>query len=458
MLAFFAGAGLLVFLFVAVGFFSGRFVSRSSDFSMAGRNSSPVRVSGILLGALVGGASTVGTTQMAYQYGMSAWWFTLGGGIGCLVLGLGFAGPLRRSGLDTIPQFLANRFGVPVSRTAMTASALGTFISVVAQFLAGAALLRGVTPLPGSLSLWLLAFLILGFIFLGGLRSYSSVGALKIAILYVVLLGASFATFKNGYTPDLIRDTLPAFPFFSLFGNSIGEGLSAGLSLVVGVLCTQIYIQAIFSASTPQTARKGALLSALLMPPLGLLGIYVGLGLKASGVVIEPAQALPWFLFHSFHPVVGGVLWGGILITVIGTAAGLSLGIATNLVYDLFLPFLGSRLSDTGLLRLNRLTLAILVAGAAWAGSIGSGSMILQWSYLSMGLRGAGTFFPLLAAVFIPDRLPPSWALAASVSGLATTIFWPFSGLPFEPLVVGLSVSFLAAATGAIKGPKQHAG
>ena len=35
-------------------------------------------VAGAIMGTLVGGSSTIGTAQLAYQYGMSAWWFTLG--------------------------------------------------------------------------------------------------------------------------------------------------------------------------------------------------------------------------------------------------------------------------------------------------------------------------------------------------------------------------------------------
>ena len=57
-------------------------VRTSTDYTLAGRRSGTVEVSGVLLGALVGGASTVGTVEMAYRFGLSAWWFTLGGGLG----------------------------------------------------------------------------------------------------------------------------------------------------------------------------------------------------------------------------------------------------------------------------------------------------------------------------------------------------------------------------------------
>ena len=64
------------------------------------KNGAPI-IAGVIIGTLVGGSSTVGTAQLAYNYGMAAWWFTLGGGIACLILALGYVGPLRRQGCPT---------------------------------------------------------------------------------------------------------------------------------------------------------------------------------------------------------------------------------------------------------------------------------------------------------------------------------------------------------------------
>ena len=69
-------------------------------------------VAGAIMGTLVGGSSTVGTAQLAYMYGMSAWWFTLGSGIACLVLALIYAKPLHRSGNQTLMCFIKNEYGI----------------------------------------------------------------------------------------------------------------------------------------------------------------------------------------------------------------------------------------------------------------------------------------------------------------------------------------------------------
>jgi SSS family solute:Na+ symporter len=231
----------------------------------------------------------------------------------------------------------------------------------------------------------------------------------------------------------------------------VGQGLGASLSVITGVLCTQIYIQAIFSASDPTTARRGALLSAVLMPPMGLMGIVVGLSVRRSGVVLEPATALPHFLATSFSPVVGGLLWGVILVTLIGTAAGLTLGVATNLVFDL-LPSLRRGRPQGDLTKATRMTILVLVVLAGIAGMAGQNSMILRWSYVSMGLRASGTLIPLVTAVLTPGRLSPAWALATGSAGLLVTLFWHLTGLALDPLAAGLTASALTALSGMIAG------
>lgn len=60
-------------LVTAVGIYSGRKVKSSSDFSIGGKKANWPIVAGTIIGTLVGGSSTIGTAQMAYLYGFSAW-------------------------------------------------------------------------------------------------------------------------------------------------------------------------------------------------------------------------------------------------------------------------------------------------------------------------------------------------------------------------------------------------
>ena len=174
MLLFYFSAFALLSLFIAAGVVVGGRGGKK-DYSLGGRKAGAAGVTGILLGALVGGASTVGTVQMAYGYGMTAWWFTLGGGIGCLMLGLRFASPLRASEITTVADYLEKSYGdrgKAIALAATVSSSLGTFISVCAQFLSCIALIRGVVPIPAWLAALVAALSIWGFIASGGKNNH----------------------------------------------------------------------------------------------------------------------------------------------------------------------------------------------------------------------------------------------------------------------------------------------
>ena len=456
MFYFYLAAAATLALFVGAGTLIGTGTSEPKDYSLGGRKSSAAGVTGILLGALVGGASTVGTVQMAYSHGLTAIWFTLGGGVGCLLLGLRFAVPLRNSNVTTVADYLAENYGGKesicgrsISFTATLSSTIGTFISIAAQFLSCIALLKGLFPISSLLASLLAGLSIIGFIAAGGLRSFSTLGGAKIILLYFVLLSCFVMAILSGGSFGYVASRLSFDPWFDPFGRGFIPEIGYLASMIVGVFTTQIYIQSLAAAKDAGTARKGAFASAILMPPMGLLGAWVGLTVRAKGIEMRPDEVLSWFIMDSFPPLLGGIIWGGILITVIGCASGLILGVSTNIVKNL-VPVKFMRAHSEKEVMIHRFFIGIIVAAAALAGITGAGSMILEWSYISMGLRGSGTFLPFVVAVIRPGSLSPKWALASSVAGLSGTVIWGLSSLPGDPLFPGLAVSALCVFAGSM--------
>ena len=67
-------------------------------------------VAGSIAATIIGGAATIGTAQGGFTFGFAAWWFTLGSGIGFLIMAAFYARPLRKSGLTTISEYLVIKF------------------------------------------------------------------------------------------------------------------------------------------------------------------------------------------------------------------------------------------------------------------------------------------------------------------------------------------------------------
>ena len=88
------------------------------------------------------------------------------------------------------------------------------------------------------------------------------------------------------------------------------------------------------AARSDRDAKISALISAALMPLLGLLGIIVGLHMRMT--VPDPANfvtrtALTSFVleYSGISPLFAGIILGALFITAVGTGSGLALGIAT---------------------------------------------------------------------------------------------------------------------------------
>ncbi len=312
----------------------GRGVRGGADFSLAGRKAGSWHVAGAIMGTLVGGASTIGTAQLAFLFGLSAWWFTLGAGIACLLLGLFLAGPLRAGEAETIPQFISRYHGERARVAASLFSSLGMFVHIVAQLLACGALLStlfGFGLLPAAL---VSAGLIGLTVFAGGMQGAGTFGLAKLFLLYLTMVGAGVLAWRLAGGWEGLRGTFPVYPWFSLFGYGVREGVNDLLSMLVGVISTQTYLQAVFSARDRRAARAGALWSALLIPPLGLFGIAVGLYMRQADPFLASVKALPAFLQGHLPPLFAGAAFAALLIAAVGTGAGLTLGVATTLRVD----------------------------------------------------------------------------------------------------------------------------
>ena len=401
---------------------TGRGVNSDTDFALAGRNATAADVAWIIIGTLVGGAATVGTVQMAYLYGPAAWHFTLGSGLACLVLALFFSRALRDSESITVAQFLGQRFGPRFRTYSSLVASSGMLMQVVAQFLAATALIGAVFRFSPGASIALASLLTLGMIVFGGIAGAGLVGKLKCFLLYLImLLCAGLAIADAGGWQALLAAARSQGAPMSLFAYGVRPALVDLGSMIIGVLSTQIYLQAVFAAQTVQAARRGALLSAALIPPLGLLGIVVGLYLRGSvpELSADTARALPFFINRSFPPALAALFLAGLLVVVLGTGAGLVLGVTTNLHNDLLarMPRM-RRHSGMVLMRTCCFLIVLLAAVVAW---LSLHTAILQWSYVAMGLRGTAVFAGLCLVVFFPKA---SWMPAIKPVLFALPVFY----------------------------------
>lgn len=479
------GLVLTVLSIIIVGTISGKKVNNARDFSTGSGRASTWIVCGAIMGTLVSGQATIGTAQLAFSYGISAWWFTLGSALGCLILSIAYVIPLRHSGNITLLEIVSKEYGKNAETLGSLLCFLGMFISIIAQVLSAAALLQALFPINFLAAALISIALMVVYVVFGGVWGAGMGGIVKLALLYVSAIVGGIAVFglTKGYSN--LMDTLQAIFIGTPLGetyqlteadaichryqNLLARGpmkdMGSCMSLILGVLATQTYAQGIWAGKNDSVARKGSMLCALLTPPIGIACILIGLYMRSHYITIDEfntlgylpagihimessAQAFPLFVLNHLPHLFGGIVLGTLLITIIGGGSGLSLGAATILVRDVFSRFKPNIKESKNNLVVTRLTIVlILVLGVASAASF-SGSFINDLGFLSMGLRATAVFLPLTFALFLPKQIHPKWILTSMIAGTSMLLTAKFAGLPGDPMWWGLGMSLLCCCAG----------
>lgn len=438
-----AGMVLALLVIFGIGIYSGSKVKNSLDFSVSGRQAGSFLVMGTILGTLVGGASTIGTAQLAYLYGFSAWWFTLGGGLGCLIIALFLVRPMRETRFETIPRFISSSYGITAGVMAALFVSLGMFINIMPQVFSSMALLSSMFPIDLRLAALVAVALAVLYVVFGGAWGTGLMGLTKILLTCAVMITGGLIALLLSGGPAALSGHFPSYPWFSLFGRGVNTDLAAAFALMVGVLSSQIYFQGIFCSRDLKAARGGALLSAVLAPAIGLGGILVGLYMRMHYPGIDPAQALPLFVINHLTPWFAGIVLVTLLLASVGTAAGLTLGVSTMLNRDIYLRLRPDADDRRVLLVFRLLIVAIMLLALAVVLFTRGEVVILNWSYLSLGLRGATICFPLFAAIFLKGKISPLAGTLAVIAGPSVVIIGTLLQFGLNPLYPGLAISFL---------------
>lgn len=478
------GILLSIILIETVGILSSKKVKTADDFSRAGGKAGTWVVCGTIMGTLIGGQSTVGTAQLAFTYGISAWWFTIGAALGCVILAIGYVIPLRRSDCTTLLEVVSKEYGKKTEVLGSVLCSLGMFVSIVAQILSASALLMTLLPIKFYLAAAISCLIMMMYVVFGGLWSAGIGGIVKLILLCISTLagGIIVLSLTDGYhgLVTAIEDIYASLVethgrvsvegrYNNIFARGAAKDIGSCISVILGVLATQSYAQGIWAAKTDSVARKGALISAVLTIPIGAACVLIGLYMRGHyvtaeelntlitlgkslpegiGIIENTAQAFPLFISHCMPEFLGGIVLGTLLITIIIGGAGLTLGSSTILVRDVFMK-INSKISKSDInLKVSRLTIIGILLISVFVAATFSGSFINDLGFLSMGLRATAVFIPLTLALFSPKRFNYRWVLLSIITGTFALIMTNIFKLPLDGIFIGLIASSICCCFG----------
>lgn len=334
------GIGIIAFLALslAVGVLSGRFVKKSSKRYMVAGKSLPLMFVGTMLAAQsIDGNSSLGNVALVFSYGFWAGAaIPIGLGACLLLTGLFYGRRMNKMSMLTLPDFYYRRFGNGAEGISGVLMMISFIVLVAGNFAASGFILEAVFGIDFFWAMMIVAIVVLVYTYSGGLFSsaytdifqiYLAIGAFWAAFIFVA---AGFAGVDFG---EILASTPPEYLDLSgLYDMANGALVNwAGIiALAVGDIVALDFMERVFAAKDPKTARRGAFMGAGLtfftIIPTSMIGIFM---LFMMPTLEDPFLAYPTFALNHVPFAIGVALLMGVLGASMSTANGGLLAISS---------------------------------------------------------------------------------------------------------------------------------
>lgn len=409
-------------------------LSRSTgDFYVASRRVSPRMNASAVAGEYISAASFLGVAGLILVEGTYGLWFPVGYTAGFLTMLLFVAGPLRRSGAYTVPDFVTLRFASPRLRmlTVMLVVLTG-WLYIVPQLHGASLALSATAGLPEWAGPAAVVLVVLATVMPGGMRSVTiaqavqywiKLSALLIPLVFILLRMGVFGG-AEGPVPDFSAVWADSTPGSEDFYRTV----SLILALMLGTIGLPHILVRFYTNPDGDAARRTTFLL------LGLLAAFyvlpVSLGVIARAVLTDPGVQdspdtavlqLPSAVFEgAAGDLLTAVVAGGAFAAFLSTASGLVVSVSGVLSQEFF----------GGTVRGFRIG-AVLAVALPLAISTATSHVALAGAVAMVFTFSASAMAPLLLLGIWWSGITAQGAFAGMVTGAAASLC---------SLAVGLSV------------------
>lgn len=422
---------LIVILYIVVlfgiSFYASKLASgKSEGFLLAGRRMTTPLIAVTITGLAIGGASTIGVAEQAYDVGLSAGWYNVAWGTGAILMGTVAAAKYRSMNITTVPEMFEKFYDTKGRIIAVLSQITIQLVITSLQYLAGGAILAALLPAVFTLKSGIItsAIVFIGITFIGGMWNAGISNLLNVTLIYVGIAIATIATLLNQGGISQIAMKLPQeVPYFHLV-DGLGWMVIASW---FAVMLTQTHsiqgtVQIALSAKDAKTARNGFIIGGLLMLPIGFLAAIMGIAAKGMYPDMSATMALPQMIM-SLSPVLAGVTLAALWAADVSTAGSLLLGSATLFSQDIYKRFINPNCDGKHFMLVTRLS--VLVLGVFTFVLALTVSGILKTIMIGLSLTTAFTVV-FLFTVFAPKLARKNSAFYTTLVGIIGILLWQF--------------------------------
>lgn len=430
----------------------------AEDFLMAGKNLGPLALAGTLFAANTGGASTTGVANNVYNFGLSAAWYVIAGGIGFVLVS--FIAPyFRRANANTVPQIVGMRFGKRSHIVTAITSILALFMATGAQIIATASIINLLTGFDYSTAVIVTTLVVIAYTMVGGFASVASANMMHVLVITIgmatamIMMSANPAIGGLGNLFNRAAELSAASSGEVDYLNMFKVGIPTIIGYIVMYFMTfttgQEIVQTLASARDSKTAVTGSVMAGVISAAFGLIPAVIGLmayvaipGFADGGA---KTNALAAATVEFAHPVIAGLVLPGVVAATVSSASGNMIGTATMFANDIYVPYMSGGKADAKKeIRISQI--AMTVAGLFGMAVALSGSNIISVMMSAFALRSAGPFAAFIFGLFA-DKVTEKAGFYAILIGTVVAAIWIFVlGSPFglSAIVPGGFIALIA--------------
>ncbi len=324
---------------MAIGIWFGRGAKSDTDYYLAGRRLGIAPLALSIFATWFGAETILGSAAAISQGGLSGARAEPFGYAICLALmAVLIASPIREKGYITIADFFRDRFGKTAELAAAVISVIISVIWAGAQLLAIAAILETAVGIPGVITLFVAAAVVIVYCYFAGLMGDVATDVVQGVFL---IIGAFILFFAVSGRFGGVEGMFASIEIDQLRliapGESIFSRIDAWAIPVLGSLVTQEVITRFLAARTAQIARAACYSAAAVYLFIGAVPVILGLAGAhllvpgGEGDNFIPALAIetlpPWLSIFFI-----GALFSAILSTIDSNLLAVSSLVSINIL------------------------------------------------------------------------------------------------------------------------------
>ena len=411
----------------AISAFARKLASKGTeDFILAGRKLTTPLVAVTITGLAIGGASTIGVSEQAYNVGLAAGWYNVAWAAGAIIMGLVAAAKYRSLNISTVPELFEKFYDTKGRVICVIGQIIIQLVITSLQYVAGGAILAALLPEIFTFKSGMLvsAIVFISITFIGGMWSAGLSNILNVSLIYVGTTIAAFMSVRGQGGLSNISFKLPAEVPYMHPIHGLGWVVIAGwfAVMITQVLSLQGTVQISCGAKDEKSARRGFIIGGILMIPIGFLSALMGIAAKAAFPDISATLALPKIIM-SLNPVIAGLTLAALWAADVSTACNLLLGSATLFTQDIYKRFIRPDSDEKHFMLVMKASICVLGLLTLFMAFTVVG--ILKTLLIGLSLTTAFTVI-FLFTIFAPGLCRRNSAFYTTLAGMLVLILWQF--------------------------------